>query len=180
MTLDALDAELDGLRAQAANIQRNVGHQRDAIQADPNLTEEGKKNAIVDVTAQAKTSATALRERELALIKGQIRTLETKLDGKVGYGTSDLIAFRDAQDRAERIDSKEAADRLMGLALRNNDRTLAHALFRKSMENGWTSVAGQFAAENPDAATAAKEIEILNHSLNEGGFQRALSYMVNF
>ncbi|MCX2796817.1 hypothetical protein [Curtobacterium flaccumfaciens] len=65
----------------------------------------------------------------------------------------------------------------MGLALRSNDRTLAHALFRKAIDQRWSGVVEQFTAEHPDSATAAKEIQTLDEHL-KNSWRRTMAYMV--
>ncbi|MDR6613595.1 hypothetical protein [Leifsonia sp. 1010] len=178
MSLDALDAQIDGLRADAGRIQAATNRRAAEINSDTTLSDEGKRQAHEQRIASAKQQTLALRDKEIALVKEHIRSLETKLDAKVGYGATDLIAFRDAQERSERIESAEQASRTMGLALRSNDRTLAHALFRRALEAGWTDAARQFEQEYPESATAAREIEKLQDFLREGGFARAAHYMV--
>ncbi|MDN4595906.1 hypothetical protein [Leifsonia virtsii] len=178
MSLDALDAQIDGLRADAKQIQAAAGRRAAEINNDTTLSDEGKRQAHEQRLAIAQERAKALRDKEIALVKDHIKSLETKLDAKVGYGTADLIAFRDAQERSERIEGAEQASRTMGLALRSNDRTLAHALFRRALEAGWTDAVRQFEQEYPESATAAREIEKLQHFLHEAGLARAVSYMV--
>lgn len=60
-------------------------------------------------------------------------------------------------------------------ALRASDRTLAHALFRAALENGWKDAAQQFAVENPSIATVAHDIRKLTQLRDQ--FGRVLSYM---
>lgn len=178
MITPELEAEVHGLRAQAAEIQKDYGRQQKNIESDGNLSDAGKTAELAEAKAQAKAEAGQLRDKEVALVKDRIRSLQTKLDAKIGYGATDIIAFRDAQDRAERVADKDVAARLMGQALRSNDRTMAHALFRKASENGWSEAVKQFATENPGSAAAAEEIESLEKVLTSGGFQRTLSYMI--
>lgn len=177
MSLDALDTQLDNLREQASNLQRSTQQEKRNIAADPSLSEDGKRQQTEEVISTAKSRANTLREKEVQLVKNHLRGLQTQLDAKVGSGATDLIAFRDAQERAERVDDKEDASRLMGLALRSNDRTLAHALFRKAIDQRWSGVVEQFTAEHPDSATAAKEIQILDEHL-KNSWRRTMAYMV--
>jgi hypothetical protein len=177
MSLDALNGQLEELREQGAALQRNAYQEKKNIAADGTLSAEGKRHQTEEAMASAKSRANALREKEVQLVKDRLRILETQLDAKVGSGATDLIAFRDAQERADRIDEKENAQRLMGIALRSNDRTLAHALFRKAINQRWAGVIDQFTAEHPDSATAAKEIQTLTNHL-QNNWQRTLAYMV--
>jgi len=177
MSLEALDAQIEGLREQAVRLQRNTQQEKKNIAADATLSTEGKQHQTAEVTDTARTRAAALREQEVKLVKNHIRILETQLDAKAGSGATDIIAFRDAQERAERIEEKEDAAKLMGLALRSNDRTLAHAIFRKSIDKGWSGVVQQFTEENPGSASAARDIEILDRHLKDS-WRRTMAYMV--
>ncbi|WIE69204.1 hypothetical protein [Curtobacterium sp. MCLR17_054] len=177
MSFDALNAQIEGLREQATQLQRSTNQERKNIAADTALSEEGKRQQAEAATAYARTQVAVLRNKETQLVKDSIRTLETQLDAKVGSGATDMIAFRDAQERADRVEDKEGASRLMSLALRSNDHTLAHALFRKAIDQRWGGVVDGFAAERPDSATAAKEIQILDDYL-KNTWQRNMAYMV--
>jgi hypothetical protein len=53
---------------------------------------------------------------------------------------STLIAARDAQDRAERINSKDEAAAMLARANRNNDSSLAAAVGLHARNRGWTEV----------------------------------------
>lgn len=177
MSLDALEAQIEGLREQATRIQQSTQQEKKNIAADTTLSAEGKQHQTAEATSNARTRAAALRDKEVQLVKDRIRILETQLDAKAGSGATDLIAFRDAQERAARVEEKEDAARLMGLALRSNDRTLAHAIFRKSIDKGWRGVIQQFTDENPQSAEAARDIEILDQHL-KNSWRRTMAYMV--
>lgn len=177
MSLDALEAQIESLREQAAQIQRHTQQEKKNIASDTTLSSEGKEQQSAEAVSIARTRASALRDKEVQLVKDRIRILETQLDAKVGSGATDLIAFRDAQERAERVEEKEDASRLMGLALRSNDRTLAHAIFRKSIDRGWRGVIQQFTDENPESAEAARDIEVLDQHL-KNSWRRTMAYMI--
>lgn len=145
------------------------------IQADGNLTAQGKEQQTAEATTQHRANQRVLIEQEKKVINDKISALERRLDGHIGYSQTDIIAFRDAQDRAEAIETGERASKVMARALRANDRTLAHALFRAALENGWKDAAQQFAAENPSIATVAHDVRKLTQLL--GGFGRAIAYM---
>ncbi|TDW50459.1 hypothetical protein EDF52_10320 [Curtobacterium sp. PhB42] len=178
MSLDALETQIESIREQAHSVQGSTAQRTREIEADINWSAEGKRQAIDDQRAVAGERLKELRDKELTLIKGHLRSLETKLDAKVGSGATDIIAFRDAQERAERIDDADTAARSIAQALRNNDKTLAHAVFRKSIQHGWTGAVNEFTAENPDSAEAARDISRLEENLRSGGFVRAAHYML--
>lgn len=146
-----------------------------AIQQDENLSPQGKEQQTADQTAAHRANQRVLIEQEKQVINDKISALERRLDGHIGYSQTDIIAFRDAQDRAEAIETGDRASKVMARALRANDRTLAHALFRAALENGWKDAASQFAAENPSIATVAHDVRKLTQLRDQ--FGRVLSYM---
>lgn len=145
------------------------------IENDPDLSDAGRQRLIQEEKDAHRASQKRLSAREVEIIKDKITALERRLDGYVGYGTSDLITFRDAQDRADAITTPEQAAKVMARALRNNDRTLAHAVFRRASENRWKDARDQFAAVKPDVARIVRDIEKLDALRTQWG--RVLNYV---
>jgi hypothetical protein len=63
--------------------------------------------------------------------------------GDVDPGT--LIAARDAQDRADRIEGEDEAASMLRRATMSNDATLATAIGLKAYNRGWSDVATTWA-----------------------------------
>lgn len=147
-----------------------------SINNDPGLSDQGKKERIAslesDRAAQRKTAIATEKE----IIKNKISEIERRLDGYVGYSSDNIMAFRDAYDKAESITSPEKAATVMARALRTNDTTLAHALFRRAVEERWDDARNAFANENPTVAQLVGDIQKLN-ALHENSFNRAVAYM---
>ncbi|QHF19835.1 hypothetical protein GTU71_02480 [Rathayibacter sp. VKM Ac-2762] len=176
MALALLDSQVEGLRAKAASIQRSLGSRRSEIDRDGALSDQGKQEQKQQLSAVAKEQLTTLREQEKALVKGKIRELERDLDSMVGNTGSDVIAFRDAQDRAGRLEDQDHAKRILAQAMRNNDKSLASAIFRTGLEKNWYEVRDLFIEEHPMAATTVAELGQLQRFLSEGGLSRAATY----
>lgn len=175
---DEVAASVETLRESASRTQGQLNHDLNAIDSDADLSDQGRTNARNARIEAAQNELAGLRDKEVGTIKARVQSLERSLDAKIGYGPTDLIAFRDAQERADRVADRDAASRLMAQALRSDDRTLAHALFRRAREARWRDALDQFAAAYPDSATAANEIDRLNEQLSGGtaSLQRSLSY----
>ncbi|PRA83509.1 hypothetical protein [Microbacterium sp. MYb66] len=148
----------------------------EAINRDPNLSDQGKKEQIAalenDRAAERKTGIASEKE----IIRNKISELERRLDGFVGYSSDNIMKFRDAQDRAEDITDPDKAAKVMARAIRTNDTTLAHALFRRALEERWDDARHLFAADSPAIAQIAHDIQKL-HELHDASFNRAVAYM---
>ncbi|MCT1394589.1 hypothetical protein M4D51_02480 [Microbacterium sp. p3-SID338] len=156
----------------------NSAHSRAvrAITNDPSLSEHGKAEHIADLEGQRKTQRRAAIEQEKQIITTKISELERRLDGYVGYSSESIMAFRDAHEKAENIDDPDKAATVMARALRTNDRTLAHALYRRAVEKRWTDATRAFAADNPSVAQLVHDVHKLQE-LHDNTFNRTVAYM---
>lgn len=175
MSLDALDSQIEDIRARASEIHAFHSRESSGIDRDPNLTDAGKAEMKKTKTAETRSLLNGLRDQEKTLVASKVSDLQRQLDAKVGSTSTDIIAFRDAQERAERIDAAEDAERVMARALRNDDTTLAHAVFRRGIDHGWRGVVEQFTSAKPDSATAANDLTVLKR-FQDDGLNRAMTY----
>ena len=175
--LHDIAAEIRTLRESAASQQRRTGAEVAAINGDTTLSSEGQRRALQTLNGSDTEAMKGLRQQEIDLLDGEAAKLETRLDGYIGYLSSDIIAFRDAQDRAETLESSERALTIMERALRTNDRTLAHAVYRRAIEAGWREVITPFDRANPEAAEMTKDLHTIRKLRAEGGFGRVVAYM---
>lgn len=162
------------LRDTAKQASRTHSAELREIQQDPHLNEQGRTERTAEVEAAHKSQRRTGINTENEIIDNKITELERRLDGFVGYGSSDIIAYRDAQDRAEAVTDADRAVKLMERALRSNDRTLAHALFRAAVDNHWTEAQRAFARENPTVAALVNDVQKLHALRNQ--FGRGLAY----
>lgn len=148
----------------------------DAINHDPSLSDHGKKERIDALEADRTTQRRSAMDQEKQIITNKIGELERRLDGFVGWSSENIMAFRDAQDRAENIDDPEKAATVMARAIRTNDKTLAHALYRRAVDQRWDDASRAFAADNPTVAQLVNDVQKLQQ-LHDNSFNRAVSYM---
>lgn len=175
MALSYVETQIEAVRAEAKTAQDSLARSVNEIDRNTTLSDEGKKLEIAATKESFKARLSTLRAKEHTILREAITTREKTLDAKMGNTSTDLIAFRDAQDRAERIDSADEAERIITRALRTDDRSLAHAIFRRSLENNWRAPINAFTQQNPDLADAANELNQLAR-FSENSFQRALAY----
>ena len=166
--------KIRGLRASAKHASTTYSSERREIENDPHLNDHGRTERLAELETAAKSRRRTGIAEENEIIDKKIAELERRLDGYVGYSSSDIVAYRDAQDRAEAVTDKDRAAKLMDRALRSNDRTLAHALYRAAVENHWTEAQRAFARENPAVAGLANDVQKLRDLRNQ--FGRGLAY----
>jgi len=175
MSIKYVDGQIDLIRAQASSVQVAHGRSIAAINSDPTLSPEGKRVQLAENGERVKAQLQDLKAKEMQLVDDEILRLERMLDAKAGSTSSDIIAFRDAQDRAERISDSDEATRILSRADRTGDMALAHAVFRRAIDSGWKSTVQAFAQANPDLAEAANDLTTWKR-FREPDMNRALAY----
>lgn len=180
MSLAYLDQQLDAIREKAEELRRNVSASRSAINADKTLSQIGKDALLEDITDRAQTTSTELRNQEDKLTNDKRASLERTISGPVGSDSASIISYRDAQDRADKLETQGEAERLMNRALASGDKSLASAVAQAALANGWSKVYEPYAAQNPTIATAVEDLGKLNHYFNDSGMSlmRTMAYHV--
>ena len=182
MSLKYVEDKIDAIRERSNATRARAQAQRAAIMSDSRLSSEGKAEAIEALREPTNATISALRLEEDKLINDKIVELERTVVGTVGSDPAAVINYRDAQDRAERLTSAVEADLLMTRALRSDDKTLAAAVARVSMERNFKGVADAFAAENPSLIEATRDLSALEGFRSDVGrsFERAMIYSTEF
>jgi hypothetical protein len=175
MSTEYVEERIQGIRDRAKQQMKALDQSLRAIAADESLSDQGKTTQREQTRASYKAHLRTLRQEEEGLIDGTIKTLERELDAKTGNTSTDIIAFRDAQDRADRIANGTEAQRIMARALRTSDTVLAHAVFRRALEDGWREPIKQFLAEKPGAEDTVNDLERLRH-LRDDSLSRTMIY----
>lgn len=158
MSLDAMESEIAGIRAKAADLTDDYARTQAEISADPHLTEAGKNEALAPFHEQMKEGVAALHQLEKAVVKTKREAIERSLYGTSGYAT-DISGFREAQSIATRLTDDDEAHAMYTNALRSDDKVLARAVFQQAETNGWGKVIREHVSRNPAAATALKDLE---------------------
>ncbi len=164
MSVDALETQVKGFREEAKQVGSRFGQEAKAIDQNANLSDEGKKAAKAEVNSAARDSLRALSQKESDAINMKVRDLEKAIDSKMGNTATDIIAFRDAQDRAEKFDSPDEATRVLERAIRSEDTVLAHAIFRRAIDSDWRKVIDMFGNEYPDKKDIVNDLSYLKEA----------------
>lgn len=159
MTIATLNTTIDKIRAEATAAFTAHKRVEENTYSDKNLSNDGKRARINESRINTAATLTALRAREDDAIKAEVRALESSIQVMTGVNSTDVISYRDAQDRADNLDNERAADRMMRRALASRDTTLATAVMRRAVDSGWTDVFEIYKAEHP---TIASRVEDLN------------------
>jgi hypothetical protein len=180
MSLDYLDQKLEAVRARASTVQGNLTATRRAINSDDSLSQTGKDEAVKAAVENARNTMTALRQEEDGLASDKRASLQRTVSGSVGSDSASIISYRDAQDRADKLESRDEANRLMNRALSSDDKSLASAVAQAAIAKGWNDVYEPYAAQNPTIAEAVKDLAQLNNYFNDMimTMNRAMAYSI--
>ncbi|RIX26475.1 hypothetical protein [Amnibacterium setariae] len=149
------DHGLDKLRDEAATVQRNLGAAKRAIEADPNLSDQGRREQIATLRDSAQTRLDQLKAAEVKAIKDKTTSLERSVFGYTSTtDPSEIISRRDADDRADRLQDSKEAEALLERAERAGDKHLAQAIIRVAAVRGYQGVVRAYESEHP--ATGSK------------------------
>lgn len=154
MSLAQLKTQIDDLRAQAANIQKRWARTSDSLTNDDSLSDAGKREKRNDEHARVSAKLSALRKQEKELIATKKQSLEKRLFGLSSVTSSDpgqIIAYRDAQDRASRLTAAAEAEEVFAAAIRSDDKTLAAAVLGRALDAGWTGIVAEYVKQNSAA-----------------------------
>ncbi|GAA1250071.1 hypothetical protein JOF42_002347 [Microbacterium phyllosphaerae] len=180
MALDALKTEIDGYRAKAIAEISQYRELHDKLKTDPSLTPLGKQEVLADAHRLVTESVAKIQKQEETAIATKAESLQRSLVARIGTSGGDLVAMRDAEERADRLEDDKDAMRTIERAIRSDDRPLAHAVIRKANESGWADVVNKAAEAYPSAGEAIRDAAALHRYTTDirEGFVRAATYSV--
>lgn len=178
MSLAQLESQIDDLRAQAGRIQSRWASTTDRLDADPTLTDAGKRAKLDSEHTQVSAKLSDLRKQEKELVATKRQSLERSLFGLSTVTSSDpnqVVLYRDAQDRAARLTESDEATELFASAIRSDDKTLAAAVLARALDNGWSSITAEYVKQNP---SAKEQLDDLAKLREYDSFGANLSYAI--
>lgn len=182
MALDIVARKIETLRENASAEVNYYRRTRVNIEQDRNLSPEGKRAHILPLQDNLKTKLADMQAQEMKLLTDKMESLQSSLITKLGSSSSDIIAMRDAEERADRLENQEEAVRVIQRAVRSGDKSLAHAVLRRGMDSGWSDVVAIATEAYPDAAQIISDIAEVDRALNGLDFitHRAMAYNIGF
>jgi hypothetical protein len=176
MSLAQLESQIDDLRAQAERIQSRWASTTDRLDADNTLSDIGKRTKLDNEHAQVSAKLSDLRKKEAELIVAKRQSLERSLFGLSTVTSGDpsqIIVYRDAQDRAARLTQSDDAQEVFAAAIRSDDQTLAAAVLARALANGWSGIIAEYVKQNPNAS---EQLDDLAKIQEYDSFGATLSY----
>lgn len=150
-----------------AEIQSRFAARTRAIQEKRDLTPHAKKTMLARLYIEARDALDGLKAGEVARIQRQREQLDRKLFGTNGLSPDPqaVIARRDANDRAAKLDTPTEAEYALHRAEREGDRIMAKAIAAKaadySGDPSWAEILTTYVADKPDEAATLQAMQEL-------------------
>jgi hypothetical protein len=160
-----LSAETAGLPEKFAErvvkIHESLSRTVAAIRNDPRLTPEAKRQDIAKVYISARSDMATVSADLEKHESSEVDRIARRVFGNAPSTGSDVIAARDADDRAARITSPDEAAAALARAEKNQDQILARAIALRASEEatsplghpGWSSVLASYSGSRPGVAS---------------------------
>nr|WSX52209.1 hypothetical protein OG409_26735 [Streptomyces sp. NBC_00974] len=142
------------------NLDRKVQH----IRGLKNPSARAKQTMIARAYLEARNALDSLKEQEIAQIGRQRQQLDRKLFGTNGFSPDPnaVIARRDANDRAAKLDTPRDAEHALRRAEREGDRIMAKAIAAKAAEYSgdpaWLGVLNTYVEGKPEEAATLQAL----------------------
>lgn len=178
MALTNLNNELNNLRDTASKIRNDFATEVDALNANDKLSMAGKRAELDRREPEYRAKLTELSSRETAALENTRQSLRRQITGVATDG--DVIAFRDAHDRAATLKTAHDARDAMSRALDVGDQALAKAILDTAISKGWDGAVTSYTSANPDMATTISDLYDLHRWTDnvQNELQRAMSYQL--
>lgn len=129
------------------------------IRADKTLSPIGKQQRLAAQYLRFKPELKKLEAEQETTQQARLASLRKELFGITSSSNPyAAIEYRDAQDRAARLDNEEAARALLNQADLGGDTTLAKAVAARSFEQGWSAIINQYSDMNPTSGPKFNEL----------------------
>ncbi|MBJ7340634.1 hypothetical protein [Mycolicibacterium sp.] len=139
-------SDYDSKRAVVASIQQQLEQQCDTIRRNRSLSDAGRKSELAKAVLAARTRVDKLRSDFVADREQRGHKLHKIVFGDLtDFGASEVIAHRDAQDRAAQLDTPDDAKAMLRRAGQTGDHSLACAVAEAAYRRGWVEVSQDYA-----------------------------------
>lgn len=161
MSIKETDQRIEAIRAEADRQRSSYIEHRRFIQDSPNLTQAGRDAELGPLEESFRDNMRALREQETGVVAAAVQALQRRVYGTVGTSPDAVIMFRDAQERAGRLEGIDEAQEAMQRAIQSKDAGLGQAILGRALEQGWRSVIELYTSENAAVAEAVNDLATL-------------------
>lgn len=169
----------------AEEIRQSLDSKVQRVNSQKNLNTRAKQTMIARAYIEARDALAELKEQEVARIERQRDQLDRKLFGTNGFSPDPqaVIARRDANDRAAKLESPAEAEHALRRAEREGDRIMAKAIAARaadySGDPSWAQILGQYVEGKPEE-TATLQAMVDLPDTNDGVWRmvKAIEYSI--
>jgi hypothetical protein len=154
-----LTTERDKPMSEADDLRDQAQTEYDKIRNITDLTPEARLRAIAKAYLNVRGQLSDLGNATQRAVVGNQEALERKLFGiPDANNPSAMISYRDAQDRAARLDLESDAIAMLTRASVSGDDLLVRALLEAGYTNAWTNLINTYTAAHPAMEAAAEQL----------------------
>lgn len=152
-------------RKQILELQAAYNAGLKQVRNDPNLSERGKQQLIARAYTNVSREIEKLSNEDRAIHIKRYDEVERKVFGSAASNPESALSFRDASDRAAKLEDANAAMQALGTAQMSGDATLARAIVMRAWQAGWSNVTDTYAVNNPAVTDQLAELSAIRHHL---------------
>ncbi|MFE6530033.1 hypothetical protein ACFVMA_13950 [Streptomyces rochei] len=128
------------------------------IEASRTYSDHAKRVMAAKAYKEAQAALDQLRQGEVDSISTRRAQLQRRMFGHPGTADAQtVIARRDANDRAAKLDDPRVAQEALQTAQMEGDDLMAQAIAARAAQSGWSDVLGSYAGGRPGFQEAAEE-----------------------
>jgi hypothetical protein len=145
------------------SIQRELTATLERNRTNTNLSGEARQRLAASAYLKAQEKMAGIKASGQRSTAQSRAALERKLFGlPAGADSSAVISYRDAVDRAARVESAADATAMLKRAAISGDQLLAKAVLGRAFEGGWVGVVDSYVESQPDSAGPIDQLIELN------------------
>jgi hypothetical protein len=142
-------SDYDGKKAAVASVQHQLQEQCDAIRRNRSFGDAGRKAELAKAALAARARVDKMRSDFVAERAARSHNLHKLMFGDLtDFEASEVVAHRDAQDRAAQLDTADDAKAMLNRANQNGDDSLACAVAEAAFRRGWVEVSQDYANQS--------------------------------
>jgi hypothetical protein len=174
--------------AQIEGIDQQYSTAVSRIKADSRLTDAAKRTDLAKAYVKARDAMAGVQQSFEQEEARYAQTLSRRVFGNSPTTGADVIAQRDADDRALRYESPQEAQTALARAESNGDTSLARAIALRAHSelqtpfgslSGWKDVLTSFAGSRPGAAEDIAELTDITVATPQGNLNRSMAFSVS-
>lgn len=175
MSLDYMKKQINDLRSKADAVNDDWIRADKETDADEDLSAAGKEAQRQETAEAFRGELRSLKEQERTLIADKRKSLYRSLFGLSVSASDDpiqIVGYRDAQDRAARLEDEIDAQEMLNTAELSGDTVQAAAVLARAVGR-WPAIVRRYTDEHPGSA---EELRDLSEIAQYDSFTAAMAY----